>query len=198
MTKKSSSKILIVDDDNRVSKSLKLWFSNEGFTPLVASNGSEAMEILVSHHIDVALIDFRIGKEDGITVAQSLKEVDQDLKVIILTGFPSYETAVQAMKIGAFDYLSKASTSEKLITVVKKAIAEREQDQVVKKKDHSGDKRLKMVLFCSHSLIKERLENFSRTSPISRWSRLTLPSLCSEPRTIPRRSMSPWSARDAT
>ena len=164
MTRKSGPTILIVDDDKRVLKSLKLWFSNEGFSVLAVSSGNDALEALVSTPVDVAIIDFRIGKEDGIAVAHSLKEVDEDLKVIILTGFPSYETAVQAMKIGAFDYLSKATTNDKLITVVKKAISEREDDRRTKKKDRSGDKRLKMILFCGHSLIIERLENFSRTS----------------------------------
>jgi two-component system, NarL family, nitrate/nitrite response regulator NarL len=165
MAKKAGPAILIVDDDKRVLKSLKMWFSNEGFSPLTVSSGNDAVETLVANMIDVAIVDFRIGKEDGITVAQRLKEIDEDLKVIILTGFPTYETAVQAMKIGAFDYLSKSSTNEKLIAVVKNAMAERKQDRIIKKKDNTGDDRMKMILYCNHSLIKERLENFSHTNP---------------------------------
>ena len=164
MAKKSNYTVLFVDDDKRVLKSLRMWFLSEGFEPLTASNGSEALELLLENPVDVAVVDFRIGKEDGITVAQKLKEVDEDLKIIILTGFPSYETAVQAMKIGAFDYLSKASSNEKLMNVVEKAMAEREEDRAIKKGSRGKDKRVKFILFCNHSLIKERLENFSNTS----------------------------------
>jgi DNA-binding NarL/FixJ family response regulator len=164
MTKKANSTVLIVDDDQRVLKSLKMWFYSEGFTPIAVSNGKAALDTVLGSHVEVAVVDFKIGKEDGIMVAQKLQEADEDLKIIILTGFPSYETAVQAMKIGAFDYLSKSSTNDKLISVVRKAIMEREMDRELKRRDRSGDKRLKMVLLCSHSLIKERLENLSLTS----------------------------------
>ncbi len=141
-----------------------MWFSTEGFTPIAASNGNDALEEVLDSPVEVAVVDYKIGKEDGIAVAQRLKEVDEDLKIIILTGFPSYETAVQAMKIGAFDYLSKSATNEKLISVVKKAMIERAQDKELKMQDRSGDDRLKLVLLCSHSLIQERLENFSCAS----------------------------------
>ncbi|MCP5051100.1 MAG: response regulator [bacterium] len=164
MAKKANSTVLFVDDDKRVLKSLKMWFLSEDFKPLTASNGNDALELVVNNPVDVAVVDFRIGKEDGITVAQRLKELDEDLKIIILTGFPSYETAVQAMKIGAFDYLSKASSNDKLINVVSKAVQEREEDRALKKKSRTGDERVKLILFCNHSLIKERLENFSNTS----------------------------------
>ncbi len=164
MSTKESATILFVDDDKRVLKSLKMLFTNEGFNCLIAANGNEALDVVIGNQVDVAVVDFRIGKEDGITVAQRLKEVDEDLKIIIFTGFPSYETAVQAMKIGAFDYLSKASPNEKVMSIIRKAITERGADRVLKKKDGNGDRRVKMVLFCSHSLITETLENFSRTS----------------------------------
>lgn len=161
MAKKPAPTILFVDDDKRVLKSLRMWFSTEGFNPIVAANGNDAYNLILDNPVDVAVVDFRIGKEDGITVAQKLQEVDEDLKVIILTGFPTYETAVEAMKIGAFDYLSKSSTNDKLMNVVRKAVSEREQDKSIKSTDSTGDNRLKMLLFCSHSLISERLENFS-------------------------------------
>jgi DNA-binding NarL/FixJ family response regulator len=164
MNRKEKSTILLVDDDKRVLRSLKLWFSNEGLTPLTASNGDEALKMITENQVDAALVDYRIDQENGIGIAQKLKEVDEELKIIILTGFPSYETAVQAMKIGAFDYLSKGAPNEKIISAVKKAISERERERAVKQQDTSGDKRIKMIMFCNHSLIKERVENFSRNS----------------------------------
>lgn len=160
MKEEQKPKILVVDDDKRVLKSLKLWFSSEGFHPLLAVNGNEALKMVIDHVVDVVVVDFRIGKEDGVSIAKQLKEVDEDLKIIILTGFPSYETAVQAMKIGVFDYLSKGVSNETLMNVIKKALAQKQSEKKRKERDTSEDRRTKLVLFCNHSLIKERVENF--------------------------------------
>ncbi|NIM13402.1 MAG: response regulator [Candidatus Aminicenantes bacterium] len=164
MNQKEKSTILVVDEDKHVRTTLKMWLSNGGVNTLTASNGSDAVKMVSENQVDAALLDFRINKEDGISIAKKLKEVDNELKIIILTGFPSYETAVQAMKFGAFDYLSKGAPNEKIFSVVKKAITERERERAVKQQDTSGDKRIKMILFCNHSLIKERLENFTTNS----------------------------------
>jgi DNA-binding NarL/FixJ family response regulator len=164
MNRKEKSTILVVDDDKHVQSTLKMWLANGGMNTLTASNGSDAIKMVSENQVDAALLDFRINKEDGITIAKKLKEVDNELKIIILTGFPSYETAVQAMKFGAFDYLSKGSSNEKIFSVVKKAITERERERAVRQQDTSSDRRIKMILFCNHSLIKERLENFTKNS----------------------------------
>ncbi len=164
MKEETKPKILVVDDDKRVLKSLRLWFSNEGFHPLLAINGNEALKVVIDHSVDVAVVDFRIGREDGVTIAKQLKEVDNELKIIILTGFPSYETAVQAMKIGVFDYLSKGTSNKKLLNTIKKALVERQSERTRKDKDTSDDQRTKLILFCNHSLIKERVENFLKDS----------------------------------
>lgn len=164
MNRKANSTVLLVDDDKRVLRSLKVWLTSEGFDTLTASNGTDAVTELLNNPVDAAVLDFRIGREDGIDVAQKLKELDEDLRVIILTGFPSYETAVQAMKIGAYDYLSKSAPNDTIIETIRKAAAERQLERVAREKDANGDKRTKIVLFCNHSLIKERLENYSRSS----------------------------------
>lgn len=160
MKEETKPKILVVDDDKRVLKSLRLWFSNEGFHPFLAINGNEALKVVIDNSVDVALVDYRIGKEDGITIAKQLKEVDDNLKIIILTGFPSYETAVQAMKIGVFDYLSKGTSNKKLLSAIKKALMERQSERTRTEDNNSEDQRKKVILFCNHSLIKERVENF--------------------------------------
>jgi len=164
MKEETKPKILVVDDDKRVLKSMRMWFSNEGFHPFTAINGNEALKVVIDQNVDVALVDFRIGREDGVTVAKQLKEVDNDLKIIILTGFPSYETAVQAMKIGVFDYLSKGTSNKKILGTIKKAMSERQSEKVLKEKDISEDLRTKLILFCNHSLIKERIENYLKDS----------------------------------
>jgi DNA-binding NarL/FixJ family response regulator len=164
MKEEQKPKILVVDDDKRVLKSLKLWFSSEGLHPLVASNGNEALKMVIDYEVDVAVVDFRIGKEDGVSIAKQLREVDEDLKIIILTGFPSYETAVRAMKLGVFDYLSKGVSNEAIMEVIKKALTEKQSEKTRWESDSTGDQRTKLVLFCNHSLIKERVENFLKDS----------------------------------
>jgi DNA-binding NarL/FixJ family response regulator len=158
--------ILIVDDDKQVLKSLKIWLKNEGFKPLTATTGDEALELVEEHSIEVALVDYRMCKEDGISVSQQLKEVDEMLKIIMLTGFPSYETAVTAMKVGLFDYISKGSSNEKILEAIHKAINEREIEisRSTAITPHPGND-IRLILFCNHSLLKERLENYSTTRP---------------------------------
>jgi DNA-binding NarL/FixJ family response regulator len=160
-TKKRKPFILIVDDDKQVLKSLKIWLKNEGFKAMTASNGEEALQVMEENPIEVALVDLKMRDENGIDVAQRLKETDDMLRIIMLTGFPSYETAVQAMKLGIFDYISKGSSNEKILDVIKKAIRERDM------KHHgnhapAGENEVRLLLFCNHSLLKERLENYSR------------------------------------
>lgn len=162
---KRKTGILIVDDDKQVLKSLKIWLKNEGFRAFTAADGNEALDLIDENTIEVALLDYRLEKETGIEVAAKINSADDMIKVIVLTGFPSYETAVEAMKTGIFDYISKGSSNEHIIQVIKKAIDERDRESLIKNQDVLGQNVLRLVLFCSHSLLIERLENFSHTQP---------------------------------
>lgn len=157
--------ILIVDDDRQVLKSLKIWFKNEGLIPITASNASEAVSAMKEKPVDVALVDLRMSTEDGISVSKKLRELDENIKIIIMTGFPSYETAVKAMKVGVTDYISKGSSNEKIMSVVRKALEGRRKERGTSEKTETLKDRISFILFCNHSLIKERLENFSKTAP---------------------------------
>lgn len=166
MVDKRKPGILIVDDDTQVLKSLKMWLKNEGFRPLTASDGNEAEAVIKDNAIEVALVDFKMGKEDGIDVAQRLGEVDNKVKIIMLTGFPSYETAVKAMKVGVFDYISKGSSNGKILDAINKAVEEREREINLGHHELLSANRIRLLLFCNHSLLKERLQNLSKSNPI--------------------------------
>jgi two-component system, NarL family, response regulator DegU len=157
--------ILIVDDDKQVLRSLKIWLKNEKFRPMTASNGEEAVEVIRHNPLDVALVDYKMDKENGIQVTQRLREVDPTLKIIILTGFPSYETAVEAMKVGIYDYISKGSSNEKILEVLRGAIEEREREKELNQDVIPTARRIRLLLFCNHYLLKERLENISKSNP---------------------------------
>ncbi len=164
MKTKTKPTILIVDDDKQVLRSLQIWFKNEGFEVLVAADGDEAQAALEQSEVDAAVIDLRMSKEDGISVSRRLRKLDENLKIIIMTGFPSYETAVNAMKVGVFDYISKGSSNEKIMTIIKKAVDERRKEKSNQDRNKSVSARITFILFCGHSLIKERLENFSKAN----------------------------------
>lgn len=156
--------ILIVDDDRSVLKSLSTWLESEGMDSYTASTRQEALKIIMDRAVDVALVDYRMSSEDGIALAKRMLEVDEHLKIIILTGFPSYESAVKAMKIGVYDYLSKGMPNDKILKAIKKALAIRESERLVRDNEIFVKNVIKFVLICNHSLIKERLENFSESN----------------------------------
>jgi DNA-binding NarL/FixJ family response regulator len=166
MVDKRKPGILIVDDDKQVLKSLKMWLKNEGFKPMTASNGNEAVDVIKDNAIDVAVVDFKMEKEDGIDVARRLEKADSKVKIIMLTGFPSYETAVKAMKVGISDYISKGSPNGKILEAINNAIEERTREIDLTHHELPSSNRIRIILCCNHSLLKERLENLSKSNPI--------------------------------
>jgi DNA-binding NarL/FixJ family response regulator len=106
-----------------------------------------------------------LEKENGLEVAEKLKAVDESLKIIIITGYPSHETAVRSIKAGLFDYLSKGSSNEKILETLRKALRARKTEILEKGETAGGEPLLKYLVVCKHSFIKERLENFSFKRP---------------------------------
>jgi DNA-binding NarL/FixJ family response regulator len=161
----SKPSLLIVDDDNDVLTSLQIWLEGEDFRVLTALNSKEALKIIEEEEIEVVLLDFRLGTENGLNVAKMFKELDEDLKIIIITGYPSYEKAVESIKSGLFDYLSKGDSNDKILETIKRALRAREKDLQARGKIISKKPLLKFIVLCKHSLIKERLETFCHNNP---------------------------------
>jgi DNA-binding NarL/FixJ family response regulator len=157
--------ILIVDDDKEVLISFKIWLQDEGLRPLTTDNSKEALKIVENDNVEVALLDFRLGTENGLEMAKKVTEIDENVKVIIITGYPSYDTAVESIKSGLFDYLSKGASNEKILETIKKAIRAREKEMLQKGDSGFTKDRLKLIVICRHSLILERLDNFSSKYP---------------------------------
>lgn len=157
--------VLIVDDDREARVRFERWLNEEGFNVLTAANSSEALKILDEKSAAVVLVDSRLGTENGLKVAKTLKEMDETMKIIIISRYPSHETAVETIKAGLFDYLSKSSSDNKILGTIKKAIQARERDILEKGEAVSRENILKFIVICKHSLIKERLGNFSRKYP---------------------------------
>jgi two-component system response regulator HydG len=122
---KSLGHILIVDDELVVRDSLEKWFESEGYDTLGVAGAREALEAIQQKQWDLALIDIKMPGMDGMELHRRLHEIDQDLIVIIMTGYASVETAVQALKGGAYDYITKPIDPDELVHLVSNALEHR-------------------------------------------------------------------------
>ncbi len=113
--------ILLIDDNIKILESLADLLVPLGFKTLSATNTREAVSRLAEDRIDVVLLDVRLGDENGIDCFRELRRVDDQLPVIIITGYATVDNAVEAMKLGAFDYFKKPLDFERLIKVIENA-----------------------------------------------------------------------------
>ena len=122
-------KLLIVDDELSVRDSLGKWFREEGYDVTTAEDANEALSRMAEHRWDAALVDIKMRGTDGIELQRRMHEIDSDLMVIIMTGYASVDTAVAALKNGAYDYVTKPLDPDEIAHLVKKAIAHRRTEQ---------------------------------------------------------------------
>lgn len=120
----AGSKVLIVDDDEGVCAILSKYLGLEGLTPVVALTGQAAMEKIRTEHPDAMLVDMRLPDTDGMQLLKLAKAFDEDLPVILITGYPEVGGAVAAMRAGAHDYLAKPLKSYEVVRVVLRALNE--------------------------------------------------------------------------
>ncbi len=117
--------ILVVDDELIVRDSLSKWFHEEGYATEAAASGREALLRIQERPCDVVLVDIKMPGMDGLELQRKIHDVDPNIVVIIMTGYASVETAVQALKAGAFDYIMKPFDPDDLATVVRNALEQR-------------------------------------------------------------------------
>jgi DNA-binding NtrC family response regulator len=119
-------KILIVDDELSVRTSLKEWFLEEGFTVETAESGEDALNKMHTGPYDLILLDIKMPGMDGITLQKKIKEIDEDAIIIIMTAYASVDTAVEALKLGAFDYVTKPFDPDDLSQLIRNALKQKE------------------------------------------------------------------------
>jgi two-component system, NtrC family, response regulator HydG len=118
-------RLLIVDDEPIVRDSLGKWFAEEGYEVGAAENASEALTRMADGRWDLALVDIKMPSTDGIELQRRMREVDPQLIVIIMTGYASVETAVTALKNGAYDYVTKPFDPDDIAHTVRNALSHR-------------------------------------------------------------------------
>ncbi|MGD0201627.1 MAG: sigma-54 dependent transcriptional regulator [Bryobacteraceae bacterium] len=119
--------ILIVDDEQVVRDSLVHWFREEGYQVDSAENASTALARLAAQDVDLVIADIRMPGMDGLELMEKIRAEQLDASVIVMTGYASVETAVRALKHGAFDYITKPFDPDDLSVVVRNAL---EQDRL--------------------------------------------------------------------
>lgn len=125
------AKILVIDDDTSIRESLELYLSEEGYDVSVASTGTEGLNRYVERLPDVVVLDIRLPDIDGFTVLEDLKEENENAKVIMITAHHDMETTINAMKMGAFDYIHKPINIDELDIAIKKALKTVEMERKV-------------------------------------------------------------------
>lgn len=118
------TRILVLDDDDVTRKSLVELLIGYGYDAFALETGDEALRSVMNDEFEIALVDLKMPGMDGIEVLWRLKSVKPMVKVILITAYATVETAVEAMKLGAFDYITKPFKGEVLDGVIKSSIEE--------------------------------------------------------------------------
>jgi DNA-binding NtrC family response regulator len=107
-------RVLVVDDEEEIRTLLREALTRYGHQVTVASTGAEAIELIRSQLFDAALLDIRMDEMDGLELLREVKRHDSVVEVVMMTGYPAVDTAVEALKLGAYDYLTKPLILEEL------------------------------------------------------------------------------------
>lgn len=127
--------ILIMEDEMSVAKGLEMVLTDEGYTVDLAITGRSALDSFNQKTFDLLIADLRLPDIDGMEVIKEVRQRRPDTGVIVITGYSTVSSAVEAMKLGAADYLPKPFTEEEIMTAVKDAISVRKEVVVEDQKD---------------------------------------------------------------
>jgi two-component system, NtrC family, response regulator HydG len=121
--------LLVVDDELIVRDSLDKWFREEGYDVTVADSAQEALAKMAGRRFDLALVDIKMPGTDGVELQRRMHEIDAEMLVIIMTGYASVETAVAALKNGAYDYVSKPFDPDDIAHTLHNALSLKRAEQ---------------------------------------------------------------------
>ena len=126
---------------------LETFLSKKGYELISAFAAGEAYKILANHAVDLVITDVRLPDDDGLSILKHIKEDYNNIPVILMTGYAEVNKAVEAMKEGAFDYISKPVRPDELLKIVDKALqAEAEEKPKTSKPQNSSRRKLFVCL----------------------------------------------------
>jgi len=125
----SEARVLVVDDERSMRELLSIVLRREGYDVTLAENGKSAIDIVEQHRFDLLISDIKMPDMSGVEVLRAAKRADQDILGIMITAFASADTAIEAMRVGAHDYLSKPFDVDELKIKVRNALEQRQLRQ---------------------------------------------------------------------
>lgn len=132
------SKILVVDDEQGIRDFLAIMLKKDGHEAVTAGNGADALRAVQAEIFDLVITDVKMPGKDGIEVLKTIKEISPETVVIMITAFATAETAVEAMKLGAYDYIIKPFKVDELKIIINNSLEKRH----LRKRTFSSNGRL--------------------------------------------------------
>jgi two-component system, NtrC family, response regulator AtoC len=122
-------KVVVVDDEKSICSLLVQYLAKKGYNAFQAFSAEEAISIIKEKGIDLVLTDIKMPGKSGVDLLKWVKEFNHFIPVIITTGFPTLDTAIEALKLGAFDYLTKPFHLEEIGEKIRRALLSRHLEE---------------------------------------------------------------------
>ncbi|HWF85200.1 MAG TPA: sigma-54 dependent transcriptional regulator, partial [Vicinamibacterales bacterium] len=139
------ARILVIDDESAIRDSLKMTLEYEGYEFIGAATGQEGLALVEREAPDLVLLDVKMPGMDGLEVLERLRSVNDTLPVVVVSGHGTISTAVEATKKGAFDFIEKPFASERILVILRNALAQRQL--------HDENRTLKRAVEVRHQMI---------------------------------------------
>ncbi len=164
MKTRRKEKILVVDDEENIRKSLKMILEYEGYSFLEAADGEEALDIIEETvGLDLILLDIKLPGKDGLEVLAELKDRPYKPEAIMISGHGTIKTAVDATKLGAFDFLEKPLQRERVLLCIRNALNQSKLARECQDLRKKADKRYELI--GNHPSMKKLWKEIKKTSP---------------------------------
>lgn len=119
------NKILVIDDEKSMLEFLSIMLAKDGFSVATSGKGQEGINMFKNAHFDLVIVDIKMPEISGIDVLKSIRSYDTSAVVLMITAYASVDTAIEAMKLGAFDYITKPFEIENIRVIIRKALQQR-------------------------------------------------------------------------
>jgi two-component system cell cycle response regulator len=134
-----AKKILIVDDDDTVRESLNDFLEFHGFAVAAVASAAQALEALTRNEFDLVISDLVMPKMDGISLIKSIRELGKEVPFLVMTGFATIEYAVESMKAGAMDFITKPLKFDHVMLIIKRVLETNDLRQMAKEREYYKD-----------------------------------------------------------
>ena len=159
----NKEKILVIDDEAGIRSSLKGILEDEGYTIKAVVTGEDALKLLQKENFDLVLLDIWLPQMNGIEILKKIRKMDENPQVVMISGHGTVETAVEAIKLGAYDFLEKPLSLEKVVLTVKNALIQKKlEDENIRLREFS---RLKHELIGQSQPVQKLRDEINKAAP---------------------------------